>query len=319
MDNTSVEAANMNETAVVRGSWDEQAWWSELASQLKRDIDTWRMRSAVAGVVGAFLVTLATSFAPLGPDWALVRTFVALAGAVVLAVVPFVASQKAQHADVQRWVSARSASELLKELIYRYLVGATPFGPQPDARELVKRRGEITRRVSALRQFSADVHPVAKERPLKLSIDDYVEQRLNDQINNYYETRGRENAKRAADLRRWVFGLGALSVALGAASGIGASGAAGWLSGLGPWVAVVTTAGAAVGAHLAAGRYDHNAVSFLMTASHLRDVRDAFLVDPRRHERDSINAFVNFVERAISSENEAWLAEWRTPPPSSAR
>jgi uncharacterized membrane protein YeaQ/YmgE (transglycosylase-associated protein family) len=99
MDNTSVEAANMNETAVVRGSWDEQAWWSELASQLKRDIDTWRMRSAVAGVVGAFLVTLATSFAPLGPDWALVRTFVALAGAVVLAVVPFVASQKAQHAD----------------------------------------------------------------------------------------------------------------------------------------------------------------------------------------------------------------------------
>jgi hypothetical protein len=83
-----------------------------------------------------------------------------------------------------------------------------------------------------------------------------------------------------------------------------------WLSGLGSWVAVVTTAGAAVTAHLAAARYDHQAITYFATANRLAGLRDAWLADPERHLPARVAQFVDACEHAISTENEAWLAEW---------
>jgi hypothetical protein len=48
------------------------------------------------------------------------RTILAITGAVILAIVPFILKTKISSEKVNEWVRARSVSERLKETIYRY-------------------------------------------------------------------------------------------------------------------------------------------------------------------------------------------------------
>jgi len=301
----------MNETAsppstasLVESAWRDQAIWSETANRLKTELSTWRCRAAVAGVLGAFLETLAGALAGLGDAWWWPRALLALAGAVILAVVPYVARTKTTKDQVRAWARARSTSEALKETIYRYLVGAPPFAPEPAPAALVARCLAVKEKVRDLGGLAAAIDPPRKERPLTLTPEGYAEKRATDQIENYYRPKARQNALAAQRLHNLEFFLGLVAVALGAASGLQ------WLSGLAPWVAVVTTAGAAVTAHLAAARYDHQAMIYFATADRLTGLRDEWLASSDRLAPARVAKLVDDSEHAISTENEAWLAEW---------
>lgn len=307
----------MNETAAVSGSkeivesaWRDQATWSETANRLKAHLMKWRNRAAVAGVLGAFLETFAAVLPASDGEFSWLRPVVALAGAVILAVVPYVLRVKASKDQVRSWVRARSASEALKETIYRYLVGAPPYGPQVSPSQLVKACHDVKEKVQDLWIHAASVVPLQKSRPLTLDIDGYVKSRVNNQVENYYRPRGLERAIAAGRLHNVEFWLGMFAAALGAAAG--ASEATGFakLAHIGPWVAVVTTAGAAVTAHLAASRYDHEAMIYFGTADRLTALRDEWLTSPDRYTPESVARFVDDCEHAISTENEGWLAKW---------
>ena len=82
------------------------------------------------------------------------------------------------------------------------------------------------------------------------------------------------------------------------------------LSVLGPWVAVITTATAAVTAHLAASHYDHEAIIYFATADRLSNLRNRWLSDQNRMDHACIARFVDECETAISTQNEAWIAKW---------
>ena len=294
---------------IVEFAWRDQAIWSETANGLKTDLGTWRTRAAIAGVMGAFLETLAATLPDL-TELRVPRAVIALAGAVVLAVVPYVLRTKVSKERVREWVRARSASEALKEEIYRFLVGAAPYGADAPAAALVKRFQDEKRKVQDLNVYAAAVDPNVKDRPVELTIDGYVDKRVNDQIDNFYLPNARANSRAAKRLHDLEFGLGLLAVVLGAmASAALATGLSG-LSGLGSWVAVVTTAGGAVTAHLAAAHYDQQAITFFATADRLAGLREAWRADPKRLEPARLAKFVDDSENAISSENEAWLAAW---------
>jgi hypothetical protein len=232
-------------------------------------------------------------------------------GAVVLAIVAYVLRTKVSRDRVRDWVRARSVAEALKEEIFRFLVGARPYGPNRSAAAFVERLQTHKAKVQDLYLHAAAVDPVQKERLLApLTMDQYVGSRVNDQIDNYYIPMGRANARAANRLRDYEFALGLLAVILGAAaSATSATGLTG-LSTLGSWVAVVTTATAAVTAHLAAARYDHQAITFFGTANRIGALRDAWRADPDRLDETRAGRFVDDCESAISSENEAWLAGW---------
>jgi hypothetical protein len=157
---------------------------------------------------------------------------------------------------------------------------------------------------------AAQIDPPTKQRPTQLTVDGYVAERVDPQIEEYYRRKGRENALRAKKLDAWAFYLGLLAVIMGAMASAAAATGLQWLSYVGPWVAVVTTAGAAVTAHLAASRYDHAAMTYFATADRLTGLRDAWRADPNRLEPARFARFVDECENAISNENEAWLAEW---------
>jgi hypothetical protein len=299
---------------VVASAWRDQALWSETANRLKADLTKWRHLAAVAGVAGAFLQTLAAGLAGLGESWWWLRALIALAGAVILAVVPYVLRTKASKEQVRAWVRARSAAEALKEEIYRYLVGAPPFGPDRKPAELVGRCQAVKDKVRDLGAH-AYAEPPRKEGPLELDADGYTELRVNDQIESFYRPKGRENAVRAGKLHDLEFALGLLAVAMAAAASAAVATGLGWLAHLGPWVAVVTTAGGAVTAHLAAARYDHAAITYYATADRLAGLRDAWLADADRLDPARVAKLVDDCENAISTENEAWLAEWTREKP----
>lgn len=302
--------AAANARGIVASAWQDQAVWSETAGLLKAGIMAWRFRAALAGVVGALLETLAGSLAAAGGEWAFARAAIALAGAVILAVVPYVLTTQAAPAKIRAWVRARCVSEALKEAIYRYLVKAPPFGADAQPADLIRRCQEVKAKALDLSGLAAASEPARKERPLELTLEAYVVQRVNDQIERYYLPKGRSNARHAARLHRLEFWLGLAAVVMGALSGAAASGGLPGLALLGPWVAVVTTAGGAVTAHLAAGRFDHAAMTYFGTADRLRGLRDEWLADPDRLAPARAARFVDDCEHAISTENEGWLADW---------
>jgi hypothetical protein len=104
--------------------------------------------------------------------------------------------------------------------------------------------------------------------------------------------------------------LGLLAVFVAAIAGAVPATEVPELSALSPWVAVITTAGVAVTAHIAATRYDYQEMVYFSTGNRLKGIRDEWLSAPDYLEPDRIAKFVDDVEHAISTENESWLAEW---------
>jgi len=307
---TLAQVAAVDARRIVESAWRDQALWSETANRLKVELTRWRYRAAVAGVTGAFLATLAGMLGSVGEPWRWLGASIALAGAVILAVVPAVLRTKASKERVQEWVRARSASEALKEEIYRFLVGAPPYGPDRSPAALIEGCQTVKHKVRDLAGHTARVEPPIKERPLELTPDGYIDQRVTDQIEKYYRPQARKNAIKAEKLHGLEFWLGVAAAGLGAVAGFTALPEIGLLPHLSPWVAVVTTAGAAVTAHLAAARYDHAAMTYTATAGRLAALRDAWRADPSRLDPARVAKLVDDCENAISTENEAWLAEW---------
>lgn len=304
------EAMALPPEQIIESAWLEQSKWSKTADNLKAEVVRWRNLAAIAGVLGAFLEILAGSLTELGESWFWPRALIALSGAVILSMVPFVVKTKTSKDQVRAWIRARSTSEALKEMIYRYLLRVEPFRSESTPSDLIKRCQAIKEKVQDLNIHAASIEPPRKARPLALSIDDYVEKRVNDQIKNYYRPKSRENAlayKRFHDLEFW---LSLLAVIIGALSGTAIAAGLPILSALSPWAAVVTTASAAVAAHIAASHFDHQAMIYHGTADRLINLRDEWLTMSDRLDPVCIAKFVDDCEHAISTENEAWLAKW---------
>jgi hypothetical protein len=303
-------AVHVSVQELLQATWDQQARCSAEADKFKSQIDRWRGVAAIAGVVGVVLETLAASLSALGDAAILVRTILALIGAVVLVAVPIAVSRTSTE-HVRDWTRARSAAEGLKEKIWRFLAGGPPYGVGRDPGQLVKDRTRIVADVNDLTARAGAITLSERNRPLQpVTADEYIKQRVDQQIDEYYTAKGTAYAGKAERWRFYAFWLGVLAAAAAALAGASTGGFAqlAWLPGLGPWAAALTTTGAAITAHVAAARYDELTVNYLATANRLTELRDQFTFDPQRQTPDRIAKFVDDVESAISTENESWRA-----------
>jgi hypothetical protein len=140
-----------------------------------------------------------------------------------------------------------------------------------------------------------------KPPPAVTDLDGYVALRVDDQIDRYYRPKAVTYQRRVERLRRLGDALGVTAVVFGAVA------AAFDVAGLAAWMPVITTIVAALYAHIAASRYDHQIIEFVRTADRLEDLRD--------NQRTTLRppAFVDACEDAISVENQGWMARWNTP------
>lgn len=340
---------------VIASAWNDQTLWSAVATKLGNSIKLWRFVAAVAGLAGLFLTVLAGTLgsAPATGPLGNARAVIATVGVLLLAVVPYLRQRLLSPERVLAWTRARNVSEQLKEAIYRHLMGVLPPEPLSDGTPAPEgdSAGHLVRRCRAIKQAAADLaglaaaaRPEARTRKTRLTLDDYLAERVEGQI-RYYLRSGEVAGTQARRLQMAEFGLGILTVLLGTLSGttvpadvaaaagevasrgigdaasqvIGAAasqviGAAGGqalsVSALVPWLALVAAATSAVTTHIAGARHAELAARYFATYDLLKTLRDEWRVSPDPHEPARVRRFVDDVERAIASEYGGWVADW---------
>lgn len=303
---------------VVASAWADHALWLDVATRLGDSIRLWRARAALAGVAGLFLSLLATTLAADTPG----RRLVATLGVLLLALVP-VLQQRLLSADrVLAWTRARSVSEQLKSAIYRHLMGALPAAPlddgspAPDATgpgNLVRHCRAIKRDAADLALLAATTPPHATTGKVRLTLDDYLTDRLDDQI-AWYRRKGLTLGNEAQRLQRIEFALGLLAVVLSALVGnllpAAATPAVLESSPLAPWLALIASATAALTSHIAGTRNLEVAAKYFATQDMLRTVRDEWRVDPDRDAPARVLRLVQDAEAVMAAEHGGWVNGW---------
>jgi hypothetical protein len=230
---------------------------------------------------------------------------------VLLGIIPVVTPKKLSPQKTKNWTVARSVSEGLKEELYLFLARAEPYADPDGAKaEILRDRSfEITSKASDLLQHVTRVESSTADLPNFKFPEEYLKIRVADQI-DWYQKRSRQHSDKAARLRNIEFFLAIVAALFAAVAG---AGGAGLPIQIGAWVAVLTTIGGTLTAHIAAARYDHIVTSYSATAFQLRHLEKHWPADGSGSIPSvEWSTLVRRCEDAISKENESWLAKWAT-------
>lgn len=285
-------------TAAVAEAWEDQRRWSNAANRLKKDIVTWRSVALALAIAGAVLATLATQ---VGLKTGLGQAL-SVSAAVVLAAVPAIRTARLGRNRIETWTRARSVSEGLKEEVYLYLTGTPPYDVAGRDVNLRAKTYAITDDAKDLAGNTIGCPTDDKPLPAVEGVESYLTDRAQPQV-EYYSRSAAQQQRRLAPFRTVEFGLALLGALLGAVA------AATKVDAVAVWVAVVTTVGAAVTAHIAAARYEHLVITYMSTARQLK-ARVAQWRDGADHSPEAAARLVRDCEEVISRENESWMAAW---------
>lgn len=183
-----------------------------------------------------------------------------------------------------------------------FLARVAPYrGPDRD-RKLQDGVAHVLRDADDLLRHTAGVVPVSRHLPPVNNVDEYVEERVSQQIDRYYRPKAGELRRTLSYLRRALVVLGGLSVVLAAmAATLQVTQAA-------AWVAVITTITAALTAQAAASRLEYQQVEYLRTAAELERLHSKRREFSQRGPAGD-DEFVQRCEHVISVRNEAWMAK----------
>lgn len=230
----------------------------------------------------------------------------AAAGAVALAIAAFLGKEVLDSTTEREWVFARSQAEALKSEAYKFMAKAPPYDGDDRERRL-------SDQAKVLLEDEASAAPVRldeddKRRNLPgdwLSVDDYIRDRVEDQIKEYYEPNALETHAILERLRLSGFVLGLVGAVLGA---IGASSTSStWTAG---WIAVIGAISGSIAAFAFAGRYQYLSISYELTARRLKMLVHDWRLLAEAEKPGKAGEFVHNCENAISVENHNWIAEW---------
>jgi hypothetical protein len=279
--------------------WRDHRQWSHAAGRLKKRIIVWRSVALGFAILGAVLATLATQ---VGLTSGLGRSL-SITAAVALTVVPIIRGARLGKDRIEGWTRARSASEALKAEAYLYLTRTPPYDKENRESELLKQTDRLLGQVGDLAGETVGMPDADKPLPDVHDTDSYLQIRVRPQITKYYQPQAAKQQQRLSMFRAIEFTLSVLAALLGAIA------ATARMNSVGVWVAVVTTVGAAITAHIAAARYEHLVISYLSTARQLRSLLQGW---ESRSDKTAEGAgrLVRDCEDVISRENESWMAAW---------
>lgn len=207
---------------------------------------------------------------------------------------------------LRNWTRARSVSEALKSEVFLWLAKAGPYRNDPTAAELLHKTSQARADVADLASHRDGIVPEEPSLPPVHDIASYFSVRVAGQVDAYYRPRAAKLAKVLRRFRRAELGLAVLAAAIGAAAGV--VGGSNWSA----WIAVITTIGAALAAHVGATRHEYQLIAYQRTAEHLDllSARAASASDVAELDVLAVSA-----ERLITMENQGWMAKLAEDPP----
>ncbi|MCA1456978.1 DUF4231 domain-containing protein [Bradyrhizobium sp. BRP22] len=286
---------------------DRQLVWSKTAGALKKNVDLARWSTFLLSILGALLTTIAGQLDQPRP-----RLYLAIAGAVVLAIMTFLSSRLLSGTQVTDWIRARAASEALKREAYKYAARAAPY-EDPMKRDAVlnDERDRIEQDVDDLAGLQ-----VATAEPSTLPLEDltraeYLKRRVREQISYYHDKAGA--SRHVAKIMRWSeFMLALAATVITAGVGIAGKEVFGVKFDFVTITAVLTTITGAILAHIEASRYDFLVTTYHATARRLQSEL-AKMDDPDGMSTENWSTFVQHCESILSEENTNWAAKWTKP------
>lgn len=232
----------------------------------------------------------------------------AVAGAFALTFTAFISQHFLRPRESDRWLRARSVSEGVKSEIFRFRAGAHPYDVAPSddgdpALDLLLHRvGEIEAMGADLDVYLPAMPRRSSMPPGALTPSGYLESRVKDQIEGFYQPKSRENMRKARLYRAFSVAAAAVAVAISTLTALDI------LQELGAWVAVATTIGASFVAYSNVNRFEALAIAYAKQAGELRRLSQAWQVAANSNDEPDWSDFVKACEEAISTENKAWMA-----------
>jgi hypothetical protein len=283
---------------------DRQSLWSKTAGALKKNVDFARWLTFLLSILGALLATIAGQLDQPRP-----RFYVAIAGAVVLAIMTVLSSRLLSGTQVTNWIRARAASEAIKREAYKYAARAAPY------EDLTKRDAVLNDERDRIEQDVDDLAglQVATSGPSTLpredlTRDEYLKRRVREQISYYYDRA--EASRSIGKILRWSeFILALAATVITAGVGIAGKEALGVKFDFVAITAVLTTIAGAILAHIEASRYDFLVTTYRATARRLQSEL-ARMDDLNGMSTENWSAFVQRCESILSEETANWVAKW---------
>jgi SMODS and SLOG-associating 2TM effector domain 1/Protein of unknown function (DUF4231) len=216
-------------------------------------------------------------------------------GVAALAVIPVVRQWRLGKERLQGWIMARAASEALKREMYLYRTSSGPYDAANAAETLLSRRDKILGKVRVIQQYGVESDLGPRDALEPLSADSYISERLNAQV-HWFRQSASQYARVQQVLSGAEFALTLLGALLGAA--LTTSGNQGY----GAWVAVITTVMGALGAHVAAQRYNELIISYRSVADQLEGILGRW-----RASAKPLRRLAETCEALLETENQSWV------------
>lgn len=295
-----------NGDSALAFTWGQYRVFAATSRAIKAELSAWRLRVLVLSIAGAILGTLcqqSTGWGLAGGKLSWLPTAFGILSAIALGLAAYFGKELLNPEKERNWVRARSMAESLKAESYLFAANAHPYDKVDAIDQLFARTERLLESVTNLKtKRISDEDKRKRLIPLNISSNEYIQIRVNDQINNYYDPRSSEHEETVGRVKWISLVLGALAIILGAL------GATGWTA---AWVAVITTVTLAISAYLYAGRYQYLVISYQATARRLEMLRSRWQSSGKTDEDiQERNQFILDCEDAISVENSAWMAEW---------
>ncbi len=285
---------------------DRQGVWSATANNLKSNLNRARWITFVLSVLGALLAAIASQVdeAP--------RFYLAIGGALLLAVVSFLTGRLMGSEHISTWVRARAASEALKREAFKFAAWAAPYDETAHrVQRLNEERERIERDVDDLLDQAVAAGP-GRTPTTDITPDEYVQTRVRNQATDFYEPRAEVYRRAAVRLRRLEFGLSIAATIATAIVAVAGKDPAGLGFDFIALTAVLTTVAGAILAHIEASRYEFFVTSYRAAARRLRNELASAVQIPAAPSTEW-SAFVTRCETIISEENNNWVAKWSKP------
>ena len=299
----SNQAKSNSALAYVGGKYREYALTSR---KRKAELTAWRLRVLIFGITGAILGTLCQESIRWGFNdtsnlrW--VPFILGFSSAAAIGLATYFGKELVNPYQEQRWIRSRSMAEALKSEIYLFRSNSPPYDTDKKPEKLIENVEALLKKVGDLPTEIISDEQKQKGLPTDdLTVEEYIQTRVNDQINNFYRPGSDELKRKMKRNKNIGLSLGVFAIALGAL------GLTGWTAG---WIAVIATIAASITAFAYAGRYQYLIISYQTTANKLERLRVLWESKGKAdNDTDARNKFIRDCEAVISIENSAWMAE----------
>jgi hypothetical protein len=293
-----------NRDSALGVTWGKYNVFAATSRALKTETSVWRLRVLILSISGAILGSIcqqSTGWGLAGGKYSWMPTFFGILSAIALALAAYFGKEILNPGREHIWLRARSVAESLKAEAYLFSTKAGPYDKSDAVDLLFKRTEALLKSADNIQTvIISDAEKIEGLIPEYISVEQYIQMRVIDQIEGFYIPSAFKIAKIVKSGRQITIALGALAVFLGVL------GASGWTA---AWVAVVTTIILAITVYLYAEPMNL-VISYQATARRLELLRARWQASGMDdNSTDERNQFILNCEEAISIENSAWMAE----------